>query len=417
LWVAPLSLHPTGQHSSLADDLQVLAVMILAVFGVGYARLIWRNRFVRRQEQINEEKRIRLLELRRSGQSVESRKSQEVPFGVRAIQSGIQVDGIWISNNTLPIATIPKLGHLRGTSTNLATSSPTSARRSMDIALQDVRPLSTGGRPLVRQSAPLGLPRGSDHEPQEILGDHMSFKPRQSYHPRFNSHGEVPFNEGTLGRLEGKTSAKKVKYHRLSESYSTEQKCNSSSGAVANNERSSLSYLDTGMPKSIETRAGIQNQSMSRFAARSSSFQPLANLSKMPFLPQTSYTEYSSIPIESPESENSDPFEKVPTSHAESSVWPKAANAQTGQEFTVFSESQVPVSPQTQARPSFQPGELHANRVIRKVNSGFEVLPAGTFGVPPEFKAKGVEQEERQASDDKKRHSNRLQKKGQNPMA
>jgi hypothetical protein len=137
----------------------------------------------------------------------------------------------------------------------------------------------------------------------------------------------------------------------------------------------------------------------------------------MPFLPQTSYTEYSSIPIESPESENSDPFEKVPTSHAESSVWPKAANAQTGQEFTVFSESQVPVSPQTQARPSFQPGELHANRVIRKVNSGFEVLPAGTFGVPPEFKAKGVEQEERQASDDKKRHSNRLQKKGQNPMA
>jgi hypothetical protein len=30
-------------------------------------------------------------------------------------------------------------------------------------------------------------------------------------------------------------------------------------------------------------------------------------------------------------------------------------------------------------------GALHINKSVRKVNSAFQVLPAGTFGTPPEF--------------------------------
>jgi hypothetical protein len=30
--------------------------------------------------------------------------------------------------------------------------------------------------------------------------------------------------------------------------------------------------------------------------------------------------------------------------------------------------------------PTFGPGDLHLNRTSRKVNNGFEILPAGTFG-------------------------------------
>jgi hypothetical protein len=49
------------------------------------------------------------------------------------------------------------------------------------------------------------------------------------------------------------------------------------------------------------------------------------------------------------------------------------------------------------------------NKTVRKVNSGFEVLPAGTFGVPTEFKGKGVEQD--QDEDLGERRQSKLQKK------
>ena len=31
-------------------------------------------------------------------------------------------------------------------------------------------------------------------------------------------------------------------------------------------------------------------------------------------------------------------------------------------------------------RPTFAPGDMYANKSSRRVNAGFEVLPAGTFG-------------------------------------
>ena len=60
------------------------------------------------------------------------------------------------------------------------------------------------------------------------------------------------------------------------------------------------------------------------------------------------------------------------------------------------------------------------NKTVRRVNSGFEVLPAGTFGVHTDFKGKGPDQEERWTRDDdpsQKRHSNKLQKKGRSSMS
>ena len=51
-----------------------------------------------------------------------------------------------------------------------------------------------------------------------------------------------------------------------------------------------------------------------------------------------------------------------------------------------LSESQVQHSYRSRSPSPFVPGELHVNKTVRKVNSGFEVLPAGTFGTPTEFK-------------------------------
>ncbi|KAH7170875.1 hypothetical protein EDB81DRAFT_851607 [Dactylonectria macrodidyma] len=78
----------------------VLACCIVLVFAVGFARLRWNNRNVRRLETIDEEKRARRSVMSHCG--IDVIRPPEVPFGVRAIQNGVEVDGIWISRPLTP---------------------------------------------------------------------------------------------------------------------------------------------------------------------------------------------------------------------------------------------------------------------------------------------------------------------------
>ncbi|KFA80400.1 hypothetical protein S40288_08805 [Stachybotrys chartarum IBT 40288] len=73
----------------------VLACCIVVVFGLGLVKLWRTNRQVRKLEILDEEKRARTLEMRHCG--IQTRRQNEIPFGVRALQSGVEVEGIWIS--------------------------------------------------------------------------------------------------------------------------------------------------------------------------------------------------------------------------------------------------------------------------------------------------------------------------------
>lgn len=72
----------------------------MLVFAFGLVRLWWTNRKIARLELIDEERRVRLAEMRYCG--INARGINDIPFGVRAIQSGIQVEGIWISRPNTP---------------------------------------------------------------------------------------------------------------------------------------------------------------------------------------------------------------------------------------------------------------------------------------------------------------------------
>jgi len=65
--------------------------------------------------------------------------------------------------------------------------------------------------------------------------------------------------------------------------------------------------------------------------------------------------------------------------------------------------------------PTFGPGDLHYNRKARRVNGGFEVLPAGTFGVLHEYQATGGSDADIDDNLDQRirpmRSSNKLRKK------
>ncbi|KAI0412002.1 hypothetical protein F5X98DRAFT_383137 [Xylaria grammica] len=79
----------------------VLAAGIVSVFFIGWIKLWWSQRLLKKHALLDEEKRARQTELRKSGLPV--RKRAEIPFGVRAIQSGVEVEGIWISRPVTPM--------------------------------------------------------------------------------------------------------------------------------------------------------------------------------------------------------------------------------------------------------------------------------------------------------------------------
>lgn len=86
-------------HQSLTEYLQVLAMGIVIVFVIGLVKLWVANRHVRRLEELDAEKQARVVQIRKSGLSAsgKSRLGTEIPFGVKALESGIEVDGIWVA--------------------------------------------------------------------------------------------------------------------------------------------------------------------------------------------------------------------------------------------------------------------------------------------------------------------------------
>jgi hypothetical protein len=388
------------------------------VFAIGYGKLLYTNRLVQKQEVVDEEKRMRIKELRSSGQIVDSRKSHDVPFGVRAIQSGIQVDGIWISQGSTPIPSDLKLDHLRGSSTEMDTT-----QLSNETTFDPLRPLSRQGRPPFRttDSSNLYLDKvyeASDTERPTSAGTRASYKPRRSSHLRHGSHGQ--YDEETLGQLEGASPASKrqVHTHRPRSPRSLEMEADSS---AADNEQSSTSSdSETSLSHKPKEHASSAPQSLlsepdirSATSLTFSSIPPGKAIRES--LPASgSKTEYFSIPVDSPQIEPSNPFDTPLLSPVETMPTSRAENSPMDRRPEPSGDYQALQSQPSRAPSPFVSGELHVNKTVRKVNSGFEVLPAGTFGVPPEFKGKGVDMGDEDDLED--RRQSRLQKKVRTSM-
>lgn len=77
----------------------VLAMGIALVFLIGLMKLWWTNRHMKKIEELDAEKQVRTAQMRRSGLSANrrSRLGSEIPFGVKALESGVEVDGVWVA--------------------------------------------------------------------------------------------------------------------------------------------------------------------------------------------------------------------------------------------------------------------------------------------------------------------------------
>ncbi|KAK2005239.1 hypothetical protein LZ32DRAFT_696743 [Colletotrichum eremochloae] len=106
----------------------ILACAIGVVFIIGFSKLWWTNRYIARQEVINAEVRAHAAELASTGLPVPPRKTSEIPFGVRAIQNGVEVDGIWISRPNMPsIESPPNSARAKGKYVSMGPISPRSS--------------------------------------------------------------------------------------------------------------------------------------------------------------------------------------------------------------------------------------------------------------------------------------------------
>ncbi len=340
---------------------------IVAVFCAGLGKLWWSNRLMKKQEVLDEEKRARVEEIRKTG--LPMKRGNQVPFGVRAIQSGVEVDGIWVSRP----ASLNALGEKLGSSTTLGRDSDSQNKRrdysedeksvlvattNLDRAGPRQSPSSASIFQKLTDTDSLESGQSAAAPPVSQFA-HAQTK-RQPYRPAAGT-----LNEDTLRRLEG---------HSPSRSHFDV-------------------YVPTSPPRRPNPRSSasssadsVDSQPRSAGGASGRSYTSSSHSSRL-YMARTAHGVgpgrggHDGAPglrrwSEKEGRGGDDPF--------------ATPLARTPSGFSAFSQSeatttQAPRSVQlggetATPEPTVSPGDLHVNRASRRVNEGFEVLPSGTFG-------------------------------------
>ncbi|KAI3331840.1 hypothetical protein HD806DRAFT_171365 [Xylariaceae sp. AK1471] len=321
------------------------------------------QRILKKHSLLDEEKRVRQMELRKSGIPVGRRP--DIPFGVRAIQSGIQVEGIWISR---PVTPTGGRSSSKASSTTLEIDSELRSEEKGKAVLGSVmRPNTTVTEvePTPRPSPRPSPTRSSfDQSIRTEVNGALSSEPQTTYLQPYTSQrltNDTPnvtryFNtttqaEGTAAGLPIETYVPTSSFSSVNSSLSLQPR-----PGVDHDSRSSeegLSYPHPRYPVDVRGRpVGLATHYRSPFDASESS--PLA----VPSVARGQYcsrvrAEMRGNPFESPETD------RASSTHAPSSSRPSLAS--------------------TRPAPVRTYSDLHGNTSSRRVNAGFEVLPAGTF--------------------------------------
>jgi hypothetical protein len=367
------------------------------VVAVAYGKLFWTNRYLKKHQIIDEEKRARAQELRNSGQLVENPKN-DVPFGVRAIQSGIQVDGIWISNSNTPAPSELNLS-LRGSSSE----SISEGKSSKSVNFSSGRPSFASNSGTIPPPRPKSEVQFQDRSNGSAFVEHTegstylepgsskSYQPRRSSGLRY--HDTRSHHEATLADLESGASHPMLQPQLHPPRISS--KVNSGASSVADNE------LNSGTSSNSDDTLDPKNKGK----GKAKEYMAVAQDDTLPSHngapPSVGYAAFHDDQSR-PDRTSSLPQQDTDTAGMS---WPLPPT---------LDHNKDPSPPRPRSHFPFRPGELHQNKVVRKINSGFEVLPAGTFGSPTPLKGEEVSADEviRKSEDSTGyRKRNKLQKK------
>ena len=366
-------------------------------------------------------------------QSTRRGRAREVPFGVRALESGIEVEGVWVSGTNTPAGSTP------GTPTflanpNSARGEPSPDRASSASTMSHLEmPQPTRGYPTVmiasdnnsQDSGPFADLRVSSDSTQQQppLSDHLphkrpSYKPRRSSQLRYSNSiksedperlaarkGDYLMPHGKGKKVQGKNhfvllpTAMCLRFNIGSESEYEEQDRSVSEGSGSSNgeyhetsyqpsrsQRSCDEFLHPAYPNPPRISRSATYE-LSDIDTRGSSVRE-AHLDEQGHLPvrnrhhgMTEAGQHGSQnKTNKPPPEDKDPFATPPRRPSDggapvfhidddSTDYPMMTHDGTT-DHPSNSEPLVPVDAS---------GQLRRSQIVRKVNSGFQILAPGTF--------------------------------------
>ncbi|KAI2607628.1 uncharacterized protein GGS25DRAFT_496842 [Hypoxylon fragiforme] len=360
---------------------KVLAAAIVVVFMAGLVKLWWLSRFLKKHTVLDLEKRTRQLEMQKSGLPVGKRV--DIPFGVRAIQSGIQVDGIWISRPSSPV----EIGRISPSFASSSTLEPES--RSKGKGKEREVPVQLKTTVIDVEQTPEQSPQPSPaisltdrYIPTGAEPSHVRahpYKTRQTYRPRGPSGRQM---ETTLNdTMDADTSSHSE--HDISGDQQVET-------YIPTN---SFSFSSVESSVSSQQRTMVERSSTSSDeGARRSNMRYVSNLRRT-----TLPTPRTLNPLE--DQDPSAPHVDYFSMYSEQMRNP----FETPSSSEMPSVSRPPLAANRPIPHRSYSGDSFANTTSRKVNAGFEILPAGTFSRP----SSQIDMEETHS----RRNSNKIQKK------
>ncbi|KAI1814738.1 hypothetical protein GGS20DRAFT_547166 [Poronia punctata] len=347
----------------------VLAASIVLVFFIGWIKLWWAQRLLAKYALLDEEKKQRQMELRKSG--IPAGRRADIPFGVRAIQSGIEVEGIWISRPVTP-QEVRSASKASSRTTNLD-GEPRPENKGKGVMGSTPRPSATVTEvePTPRPSpSPRPSPTSSVFDQSSLLeiGGMPSLGPQYAYLQPHTSQRPVHDNPNSATANRYLSPTTKPKGTAAGQAPFIETYIPTSSTSSVN------SFMDDG--------SGLAHL---RF--------PFENRNRSAAAPVTHYRsplDESDLPM--PSATQAQPQNRYVArvrAEARGNMFDNNSNTESDRTLSYTPIAPMPVAASSSAsRPSLASTrptpvrvhtEVHQNTSTRRVNPGFEVLPAGTF--------------------------------------
>lgn len=411
------------------------------MIGLGCLKLVYNHWRLRKYTAIAATKAAVRHEMQHSA-SVKRGRGKEVPFGIRAIESGIEVDGVWISGSNTPANSTPGSPALSAKSVQprLAERDQSPDRTSSPSKMTriEIPPPAQGF-----QGSSSG--QASSSRPPSTIGEHPrgrpTYQPRHSSGLRYSDTYDQGYRSAALASLEGRqmineptgkaTSANEEReseseHRSWSGSSSTES--HEATNQLGQSNQSRFTHNGFLTPTNLAAHTGgvyhpiapgsddTSRLESGRHSARIRNGKEVAHTPPIEdMLGQTnSHGETSRHRPASSASDDSDPFitptrmsvdAHIAELHLDGGFDDAATHHAQLMDTNDITYDQGHAQP---LRPFEANGPPRQSQVIRKINSGFEILRPGTLDRPLR---NSINTEWKESEPNNKRQSKKLQRR------
>ena len=303
--------------------------------------------------------------------SVRRGRAKEIPFGVRALEKGVEVDGVWNSGVTTPATSVP------GSPVLSANNNKGKAPRDPS---QDGSSAFTLNKNHGKAQRPSSRPSSAAIEKS---GGRATYQPRHSSGLRFSNSHEHDDLEAQSPQAEDQLDVDSPPENRQSASWS---------GSSSNSTEQDIVNTPADFEGSVSTDGRLY----------SSSYSVSLNTSQNP---------HENNPFLTPTMSRGSPDGIIPLAHLDDLVPSDDTRGSATYHAQMLDSAEIAYDDghAQPIRPFEASRQTRKSQVVRKVNSGFEILRSGTLDRSRQTSDIGTEWREERHS--KKSQPRKLQRK------